>query len=241
MSARRLGVLVAAAALAGVGAGPARALDECRGLKECVPVVGPWVVVPAAAGGRLAAASWELRCPLAGYVVGGTDSRVTGAGVEVGIRGETGSPVAPGVTTKRAVLFTGRAAGGAAVRAYKPAIGCIPLEGGGGRAQTSTGARRAVVKPGAPFTREVALARLVPGRTRTIVAMCPVGRRVVDAGHAVAIRRDAPPTAALVSAATTRQVVGSTSVRVTASLRGGVPRAVPVLVQVHAVCGKDGA
>jgi hypothetical protein len=41
-----------------------------------------------------------------------------------------------------------------------------------------------------------------------------------------------------VSGVSTRQTVGSTSVRVVASLVAGVPRTVPVLVQVHAVCAK---
>jgi hypothetical protein len=239
VSARRLAVALGLAAVALVAPGTAQALDECRGLDECLPVVGPWVVVPPAGAGGLATVEWELRCPLPGYVVGGVDSRVTDRGIDVSVRGESGSPVAPGVTTRRALVFTARSAtrGGAAT-AFKPAIGCIPLEGGGGRAQTSSGARSSVVKPGAPFTREVAVARLVPGRTRTIAAMCPVGRRVVAAGHAVAFRTATPPTRALVSGVSTRQTVGSTSVRVAASLAAGVPRAVPVLVQVHAVCAK---
>lgn len=239
MSARRLVAGLVLVAVALVTPGTAQALDECRGLDECVPVVGPWVVVPPAPAGRLATVEWELRCPLAGYVVGGVDSRVTDRGIDVSVRGENGSPVAPGVTTRRALVFTGRSATrGEAPTAFKPAIGCIPLEGGGGRAQTSSGARSAVVKPGTPFTREVTVARLTSGRARTIVSTCPVGRRVVAAGHAVAFRTAAPPTRALTGGVSTRQSIGPTSVRVVASLAGGVPRSVPVLVQVHAVCAK---
>lgn len=237
----RLLVAVVLGALAAVVApGAARALDECRGLKECVPVVGPWVVVPAPQGGRLASAEWELRCPVAGYVVGGVDSRVTDRGVDVSVRGESGSPVAPGVTTRRSIVFTGRSAGrsGSGPTAFKPAVGCIPLEGGGGRAQTSVGARSAVSKPGAPFTREVAAARLVPGRTRVVTSTCPIGRRVVDAGHAVAVRTAAPPSTAIVRAVTTTQRIGSTTVRVSATLDPGVSRAVPVLLQAFAVCAR---
>lgn len=242
MRARQLVVVLALTALAAVAPGTAQALDECRGLDECVPVVGPWVVVPPATSGRLVAVEWELRCPLPGYVVGGVDSRVTDRGVDVSVRGESGSPVAPGVTTRRALVFTGRSATRAGrLTAFKPAIGCIPLEGGGGRAQTSAGARSAVVKPGAPFTREVTVARLAAGRTSTIVSTCAVGRRVVAAGHAVAFRTAAPPTQALARSVSTRQTVGATSVRVAASLAGGVASSVPVLVQVHAVCAKGTA
>ncbi len=239
MSIRRLVAGLALAVVALVAPGTAQALDECRGLDECVPVVGPWVVVPPAPTGSLATVEWELRCPLPGYVVGGVDSRVTDRGIDVSVRGESGSPVAPGVTTRRALVFTARSATRRGVAtAFKPAIGCIPLEGGGGRAQTSSGARSAVVKPGAPFTREVAVARLASGRTRTITSTCPVGHRVVAAGHAVAFRTPAPPTRALVSGISTRQTVGSTSVRVVASLAATAPRTVPVLVQVHAVCAR---
>lgn len=237
----RLIVAVVLGAIAGVAAPEtARALDECRGLKECVSVVGPWVVVPAAQGGRLSSAAWELRCPVAGYVVGGVDSRVTDRAIDVSVRGESGSPVAPGVTTRRSIVFTGRLAGrsGSGPAAFKPAIGCIPLEGGGGRAQTSVGARSAVYKPGAPFTREVAAARLVAGRTRVVKATCPIAHRIVDAGHAVAVRTAAPPTAGIVKAVTTTQRTGSTTVRVAATLGAGVPKTVPVLVQVFAVCAK---
>jgi hypothetical protein len=241
---RRLLLVAALVAVAAAAApGAALALDECRGLKECVPVVGPWVVVPAPQGARLASADWELRCPVAGYVVGGVDSRVTDRGVDVSVRGESGSPVAPGVTTRRSIVFTGRSAGrsGSTPTAFKPAIGGIPLQGGGGRAQTSVGAPSAVYKPGAPFTREIAAARLIPGRTRVVTSTCPVGLRVVDGGHAIAFRTAAPPSAGLVGAVATTQRIGSTTVRVSARLGSGTPRTVPVLVQVFAVCARGGS
>ncbi|MGL6280607.1 MAG: hypothetical protein ACRC50_13765 [Gaiella sp.] len=238
---RVLATLALVTGLAAVVPGAALALDECRGLKECVPIVGPWVLVPTPAAGDLVAVDWELRCPLRGYVVGGVDSRVTDRGIDVSVRGESGSPVAPGVTTKQALLFTARAASaaaGARPLAFKPAIGCIPLEGGGGRAQTSTGGRAAVVKPGAPFLRKVVTVRLAPGRTRVVAAACPAGRRVVSSGHAVAVRATAPPSAAVAAAVSSSERVGPRSVTVTASLRAGSAARGPVLLQVQAVCAR---
>ena len=92
-------VVLGVAFLAALSAGGAQAADECKGLRVCLPVTGPWVVVPA--GGI----DYELACPLKGYVVAGTDARVATADVDVWFRGETGSPVGPGVTTRQSVVF----------------------------------------------------------------------------------------------------------------------------------------
>jgi hypothetical protein len=99
-----LGVAVVAALLGGVGDG--RAADECRGLQVCLPVPGPWVAIPAPSGDGVPSVTWEMRCPLRGYIVAGIDARVSDRAVDVSIRGENGAPVSPGVTTGRAVLFT---------------------------------------------------------------------------------------------------------------------------------------
>ena len=55
-----LAVVLGAAFLAALSAGSARAADECKGLRVCLPVAGPWVVVPA--GGI----DYELACPRPG-------------------------------------------------------------------------------------------------------------------------------------------------------------------------------
>jgi hypothetical protein len=68
------GVALLAVALAAAGlvadVAPAAAADECKGLQVCIPVAGPWVVIPPAAGA--ARASWRLVCPEG--VVGGVDA-----------------------------------------------------------------------------------------------------------------------------------------------------------------------
>ena len=43
-------VVLGVSVLAAMSAGSARAADECKGLRVCLPVAGPWVVVPA--GGK---------------------------------------------------------------------------------------------------------------------------------------------------------------------------------------------
>ena len=79
--------------------GPALAADECNGLRVCLPVAGPWVVVPP--GG----VDYELPAHSRG-----TSSRAlmlasATRDIDVSFRAEPGSPVGPGVTTRRSVVF----------------------------------------------------------------------------------------------------------------------------------------
>lgn len=239
-SVRRLTLLVGALVMLALPAG-AQALDECRGLQECVSVVGPWVVVPAASGGSLATVSWELRCPLPGYVVGGTDARVTSRRVEVSIRGEKGSPVSPGVTTRRATLFTASTATAPGVTAFLPAIGCLPSSGGGGRAETAVHRAHGVFQPGTPLLRRVAVGRVAPGRTAVVVARCPRGMRVVSSSSAVGFATKEPPSAAVLTSVRTSVVATTATVRVTATRASGAGGSVKALVQAHALCARGGA
>ncbi len=235
-------VVVATVVGAGLMPGAARALDECRGLPSCVSVVGPWVAVAPASGGGLASVDWELRCPVAGYVVGGTDARVTTRAIRVTVRGEKGSPVSPGVTTKRSIVFTaGLAARGGPVQAFLPAVGCLPGSGGGGRSQTSVRRAGGVFQPGAALVLRVASGRVPPRATRTVTARCPRGSRVVDGSHAVGFRTKAPPSSAVLGGVRVVERRASTSVSATATVGSVVPRSVPVVVQVHAVCARGAA
>ena len=150
--------------LGALSAGPALAADECRGLQVCLPVAGPWVVVPP--GG----ADYEVACPLAGYIVAGTDARVAAGDVDVSFRGETGSPVGPGVTTRRSTVFHAvrtRAGAGAGATSFQPFIGCIPTNGGGGRALTGVAARNAGIKP-TQSLRSVVVSRPVRRSSLTV-------------------------------------------------------------------------
>ena len=54
---------------------------------------------------RPEASTTSLRARSPGYVVAGTDARVATGDVDVSFRGEIGSPVGPGVTTHRSVVF----------------------------------------------------------------------------------------------------------------------------------------
>jgi hypothetical protein len=235
---RGLGVVVALAVLAAIGPGGARAADECNGLPVCLPVEGPWVVVPGRGAAATSSVVWELKCPLVSYVVAGIDARVTDRAVDVSFRGESGSPVSPGVTTGRSVLFTAVFAGtSTSPTSFRPSVGCVPTQGGGGRSQTSV-QRSGAVKPGKPIERRVVTARLRSGDERRIVARCPPGTRLVGADHAAGIRLPTDPSDAQLRLATTSRTTIGNAVVTRASVGDSATRALRIEVQVHALCAK---
>jgi hypothetical protein len=217
------------------GVAGATAADECRGLQVCLPLDGPWVVIPAGSAATAPVAQYDLRCPARGYIVAGTDVRISDRQIDVGIRGETGSPVGPGTTTQEAVLFTGFYAGGAGRRtAFKPFIGCIPTSGGGARSQTARGAVGEGLKPTRPVVRVVTNRKLSVGPTR-VAARCAGGSRLVGGAHAVGFRSPSPPSDTATEAVTTKTRVAGNTVTVTAVVGAAAIGGKPEL-QVQAFC-----
>ena len=224
-------VLVALTALgATVAVEAAGAADECRGLRVCLPLAGPWVVVPA--GG----VEYEIACPLAGYVVAGTDARVAERDVDVAFRGESGSPIGPGVTTRRSVVFQAvRTRTGVPPSSFRPFIGCIPTRGGGGRALTSVSVGGPGAKPSQPV-RSIVIARAVRARSFVVRIVCPSGSRLVGSTHAVAFRQGPAPSGEMLGAVrVSRAVVDRALVaRVTSTAAAGRQAE----VQVRALCAR---
>jgi hypothetical protein len=223
-------LLTAVAAVLALGASAAGAARECDGLQVCVPVAGPWVVVPTGNGVPRPKVEYQLSCPR-GYVVGGVDAELSHRAIDVSFLGRLGSPVNPGITTSRAAVFGASYVGtGARGPTFRPHIGCMPATGGGGRVPTSTTAFR----PGEPTVRRVRTVRVRPG-TATVVARCTARERLVAASHAFGFFMRRPPDASLVSS-----VSGSLSAsggRVTVTVRGDAELdGVRAVVQVHAVC-----
>jgi hypothetical protein len=229
---RRVGqALVVAATLAAAltVAAPAGGARECDGLQVCVPVRGPWVVVPGGGGAARGKVEWQLSCPQE-HVVGGLDAQLSVRAIDVSFYGRLGSPVNPGITTGRAVTFVGSNVGRSSRPAtFRPYIGCIPAAGGS-RIPTAVGAFPA----GEPTTRRVTTARVRPG-TSTVGVRCVRGERLVGASHAFGFRTRSAPSASLASSLSGTRAVrdGRVAVRVRgdAELEG-----VRAVVQVHAVC-----
>jgi hypothetical protein len=229
---RRLAVVVAAAgASLALTVSPAGATNECRGLQVCVPVAGPWVVVPTARGATRRTVEFQLTCPR-GYIVGGLDAEVSRRGVAVSFTGRLGSPVNPGITTSRAAVFAASYVARPPLRAasFRPHIGCMPAAGGGRRVPTSRGA----VAPGEPTVRRVKTVRVGPG-ARRVTQTCAAGERLVGAAHAVGFFTKAPPDAPLATSVRTSRSVNAR--RVSVAVRAA-PAAAEIrsVVQVSAIC-----
>jgi len=231
-------VAVALAAL--TGNAPARTVaNECRGLPVCVPIAGPWVVVPARSGPRPPRVDYLLSCPR-GFIVAGTDALVADRATDVAIRGEPGSPVAPGVTVGRDVLFTAVHTGSARTpTSFRPFLGCVPASGGGGRSQTVYTPRGLyAVHPTRPLVRQISVARLTGGPARTVVSRCSPGGRLLDGSNAVGFYTQREPSAALLGAVSVSQTIQERQVVARVRLAiGGAPRSE---IQVHALCTRAG-
>lgn len=231
-----LALVAAAGAALLLGAAPAGATNECRGFQVCVPVAGPWVVLPTAKTVPRAKVEYQLRCPL-GYVVGGLDAELTDRAVDVQFLGAVGTPVNPGISTTRTVVVVGTYVGSASgAQTFRPHAGCIPASGGGRRVPTSA---RQVVPPAQPTVRRVRTARIPAGGARAVSVSCAADERLVDAAHAIGFFTRTPPTERLVAAA--RASLRIRGDRVSVAARGGAALAgVRAVVQVQAVCAGGG-
>jgi hypothetical protein len=230
---KRLLVLAAALAAVAATAAPAGATSECRGLQVCVKVRGPWVVVPSELGTSRAGVQFQLSCPR-GFIAGGLDAELSDRAIDLAFFGLLGSPVGPGTTTTRSVVFRGVYTGSPPrTPTFRPHLGCIPVAGGG------TGPvpyrKLQALPPGQPTIRRVRTVRLHAGSTRATAA-CAAGERLLSGWHAIGFYTAAPPSAAVVQGVrATRSSSGNrVEVRVNA---GAAVNGVRAIVQVGAVCG----
>ena len=225
-------IVVAVAALT-VGAAPVGAANECDGLMVCVPVAGPWVVVPTGGSVPRPRTEYQLTCPRR-YVVGGLDAKLSHRAIDVGFLGTLGSPVNPGITTSRSAVFFGSFVGRSArAPSFRPHIGCMPAAGGGVRVPTAV----AAFPPGRPTTRRVRTVRVRPG-SATVVQACRAGERLVGASHAVGFFTRRPPSESLAASVSATQAVRDG--RVVVTVRGDAELgSVRAVVQVHAVCARS--
>jgi hypothetical protein len=210
------------------------AADECRGLQVCIPVAGPWVVIPSPASAS-ASATWQLVCPQG--IVGGVDARASEAAVAVEFPGLIGSPVNPGITTAQSLLFKGTYAGRVRrATSYRPFIGCIPGGGGGPRTPMSF-SRVGAVRPGQPITVRVTELRVIPGSLARTTLACRPGERLLRSAHSVGLfTADAPTPAQLAALRVVRARRGN-RILVSATRRG-LAADVRAVVQVQAECAR---
>jgi hypothetical protein len=227
-----VGLAVAIATLA-VGAAPAASTPrECQGLMVCVPVRGPWVVVPTAQRVPRRQVEYQLSCPR-GYVVGGLDAELSSRALDVGFLGKLGSPVNPGITTSRAAVFIATYVGTSARAAsFRPHVGCLPGSGGG-RVPTGYNAFR----PGQPVVRRVLSARIRPATVQRFGRSCTRRERLIGGSHALGFYTPKPPSGALTTTLSGRQVLRRAGVTVSVSSDEAL-FGVRAVVQVNALCSR---
>jgi hypothetical protein len=192
----------------------------------CVPVAGPWVVVPRSQATPRPQVQYQLTCPR-GFIVGGVDAELTDRAIDVWFMGASGSPIAPGRTTSRTVVFVAMYVGARATApTFRPHAGCVPASGGGSRTPTSVSS---VVPPGRPTVRRVRTVRITA--PRGIAVACHRDERLVAAYSAKGFRTAKPPSEELVASFSAHPALARNHITVVA--RGGEGRGV---VQVAAVC-----
>jgi hypothetical protein len=175
---------------------------------------------------------YQLTCPR-GYIVGGLDAEVTDRAIDVAFLGTTGSPVNPGISTTRTVVFVATYTGtGAQAPTFRPHAGCIRASGGGRRTPTAVAA---VAPPGRPTVRRALTVRVPAGSTRRIAESCRADERLIAAYRAGAFFTTHPPAAAAVSSLTAAQRLRGNGVVVTAH-SGAALRGIRAVVQVAVVC-----
>ena len=208
----------------------------CEGLTICSPVAGPWVIVPGPNPpfARVGTAVWELGCP--NGFVGGLDARTANPWIEVRFPGLMGSPVNPGITTRRSTIFNAISVGpNGRKSSFIPFIGCIPAEGG---PRTPTGAHRARAPQQlglGPITREVRSVD-VRGKKRVRAGLaCPRSRRLVGSEASIGLFTALHPTLRQVEQVTLKKELIKEHVWITAS-RGNLSSRISVQVQIHALC-----
>jgi hypothetical protein len=234
---RRLLVVVAVVAAAGAYgafAGRAQAPPRvCEGLTICSPIAGPWVVVPAPVPpARAASAVWQLGCP-DGFV-GGLDARVANPWVEVRFPGLMGSPVNPGITTRRTTVFLATSVGPPGrPSSFIPFIGCIPAEGGP-RTPTGVGSVARPTQLGdGPIGRRVRVVEVRKPRVRAALA-CRRGQRLVSSQASLGIYTALHPTAGqLAKVQLTKELIKE---RVWITATRALAPTIPVQVQIHVLC-----
>jgi hypothetical protein len=227
---KRLLLVAAAAVLAGATAPGAGATRECDGLDVCIRVPGPWVAVPGTGSARVSRVEYQLTCPR-GSIVGGLDAVLGDDRLDVVFLGTLGSPVNPGISTSRSVVFVVTYAGRAPT-SFQPLIGCIPTSGGGGRGTTSV----AAPAPSNVPVRRVRTFRPRPGAAQTFVLRCAAGERLVASSHAVGLRTRAEPSPSLLGGVSVTRREPANRVEIRVRRTGAIPPQVRAEVQVHALC-----
>lgn len=227
-----MALVALAVTLAGVA--PASAAGECKGLKICIPVAGPWVVIPPPAHGS-SSAFWRLACPQG--VVAGVDALASEGDVTVDFAGRIGSPVNPGITTASSIVFKGTYAGRAhRVTSFQPFVGCVVMSGGGSHTPMAF-VRTHPVRPGKPITTRTRTLEVENGTLARARLTCKPGERLLGSTHSTGLYTSGVPSAHEMASVHVIVVRHGRQILASATRRGLAPN-IRVEVQVLAECAR---
>ena len=213
--------------------------SECRNVRNCIAVTGPWVVIPAHSE-----ATYLLRCPEpTGYEIGGTDARATSSDVRVWFDGQLGAPIGTPSTHSSggAVLLFHAVTNSGRPGSFEPILGCVTLKQKSPRSVLSARAVASVPgrAPGVPLDYRARLVPIEPGvyyPARFTEEHCPAHERLVGSWTALTFPAGAPDLAAIGKLTVARRVRGN-------YVRGFMPSQAALfgqggfpVVQVGAMC-----
>ena len=157
--------------------------------------------------------------------------RASHRGIDISFIGSIGSPVNPGITTGRSVVFVASYVGTMApAPTFRPYVGCMPASGGGGIPT----ALKIVARPADCSARPQGACP--PGTTHRGERV-PRRETLVDATHAVGFGTPRPPSASVTGTVTASRAVRGR--RVLVSVRGDAELGrIRAIIQVHAVCSR---
>jgi hypothetical protein len=191
------------------------------------------VLVPTSGAAPRPRAEFQLSCPR-GFIAAGLDAELTSREIDLAFDGFVGAPVSPGIATQQAVVFTATYVGaGASVASFRPHLGCVPANGGGGRLPTAYHAIP-IFPPAHVTVRHTKDVRVHTGANR-IVQACAGGERLVRAWNARAFTSAGPPSAALAAGLSLTASVAGGHALVLAHARAPSAGA-GALVQIGVVC-----
>jgi hypothetical protein len=225
-------VALVAAALA-VAAPSSAATRECFLLTQCTPVVGPWVVIPAADPAPIQAGV-TVSCPDSDSVqlAVGSDYELSGAGTPpppVVTRFMPGPGIGL-ISGENAFFFAITLSTTSA--SFRPHVGCIPQPRGQAALQTATADAGG---SGVVRTREMLLH---PSRTVTASHRCRGGERLVRGVAGVLFHRRRPPTARELRDVTVTHRTGRRRVHARVRTGATVGDHERVTLQILAVCAR---
>jgi hypothetical protein len=199
--------------------------NECKGIKNCIDVVGPWVVVT-----PHGETTFLLSCPKKGGAIGGLDAMATTTDVRISFDGLAMGPVAAGVTTGHTAFFRAVSAKGL-TGAFQPRLGCIPSSSS---TRVTTSARP--VNPGTALVHAATTVKVVPGSVQRAAISCPRGSRFLSSWSTTAFQQADPPNVGLAKAIQVTRSDSKTSSVVVVNTSEALPQNAHAQVQLGVVC-----